>query len=250
MPMLSARLFSLAALLPACGPAIATTSGGSEGSTGEVRATDTPTTVEPDATTTSEGSTSEDETGVGAATESSAATTGPRVQLTELRIEPVYAILDSATGGQARDFSAIALTEAGDEVDVTAMVQWSIKGPGEINGGTLTSPESDAPLFDRAVVTATIDGLSAGANAVISVRTQDAYAPQLFNLSSEPLPRQLDFRPVIDKVDVFFLVDTVSYAGEDFLPSFHDRVTNLIVPQLQAEAVSYTHLTLPTIYSV
>jgi len=168
---------------------------------------------------------------------STEATSGPTAQLRALRIEPVYAILDSATGGQARDFTAIALTDSGNEIDVTAMAQWSLEGPGEIDVGTLTSPESDAPVFEQTQVTATLDGFSADAHAVVSVRTQGAYAPQLFNLSSEPPPRQLDFRPVIDKIDVFFLIDTVSYAGEEFLPSFHDRVTNLIVPQLQAEGV-------------
>ncbi len=238
MPTLVERLFPVAVLLPACGPAVATISDGAEGSSGGVVAAASSTTQDPAGSTSSAAVTTEGhEPGSSSGSETSELSSGPAVQLTELRIEPAYAILDSASGGQAREFAAIATTDTGDELDVTARVQWSLDGPGLLDAGTLTSPESKAPIFERAEVTAALEGLSAEAHAVISVRTQGAFAPQLFNLSSDPPPRQLDFRPTIEKVDVFFLVDTVSYAGEEYLPSFHERVTNLIVPQLQAEGL-------------
>ena len=231
------KLLVILALDPACGPTIAVadnddTTGSTSDDSGSTAA---PSTSGSQASTTD--ATSDASTDDPATTALAESSTGLPYDIVELRLDPVFAILDSATGGQTRDFHAIAVTDTGDEIDVTDAVTWSLDGPGTLEVGVLTTPASDVPVFDRATISATLDGIDAVAHAAVSVRTSGPNTPQLFNLSHPPEPRQLDYRPLIEKLDVFFLVDTVSWADEDFLIPFHDRVMNVIVPQLQAEGL-------------
>lgn len=239
--MLSRRYLAAAPLFlaSACGPSVVTvagetdggsTSGGETGGAEETTSnasttTDGPTTtsVPPDTTTAVSGDSSD--------------TTGAPLDVVELRIEPPYAILDSAVGGQQREFTAIAITDDGDEVDVTAEARWSLDGVGSLDAGVLTTPRAASPVFDRTELTASFGDEEARAFAAISVRTLEANAPQLLNLGIELEPRQLDFRPVVDKLDIFFLVDTVGYLGAPFYSNYYAQIMDEIVPSVVGEGL-------------
>ncbi|MCR9166555.1 MAG: hypothetical protein ACE37F_23695 [Nannocystaceae bacterium] len=221
-------------LASACGPSVVTGTADTETATTSTGAPEEDTEESPPGATTSTGSssgTASPEVTTSSSASSSETTTGV-FDVVELRIEPAYAILDSAVGGQQREFTAIAITEDGDEVDVTETARWSLEGVGSVDAGVLTTPRSASPIFERTQLTASFGDEEARAFAAVSVRTLEPNAPQLFNLGIELVPRQFDFRPVIEKLDVFFLVDSVSYLGESFFANYRDQILDEIVPPL------------------
>lgn len=147
-------------LASACGPSVVavangtdggSTSGGATGEAEETTANASTTTSAPGTGSVPPGTT----TSLGG---DSSETTGAPLDIVELRIEPAYAILDSAVGGQQREFTAIAITDDGDEVDVTAAAQWSLDGVGSLDAGVLTTPRSTSPVFERAELIASLGG--------------------------------------------------------------------------------------------
>ena len=224
-------------LVAACGPSVATATGGTDAGSSSTGEADTTSSTIPTATgeSSSGGATPQTATSIG---DSSSESTTGALDIVELRIEPAYAILDSAVGGQQREFTAIAVTDNGDELDVTNTARWSLEGAGSLDAaGILTSPRSASPVFERVELNASLGGEQATAFAAISVRTLETNAPQLFNLGIELEPRQFDFRPVIEKLDVFFLVDTVGYLTEVFYTNYYEQIMNEIVPSLVDEGL-------------